>query len=1009
MGKGSAFLRSFLFTAVLLWALVRPLAAQQYNTKTWALEEGLPQATITTLVQDHQGYLWLGTSGGLSKFNGVKFQNFSTQQGLCSNKITALFIDRSGFLWIGTADRGICRYDGTSFKTFPSQSGVALQQLTGSITGIAQAQDGTIWLSTARGLAFLQDGHFNVLPPRPGLPARSYSTILIDRSGNFWLGTLGDGLYRYNGKTGERFALEQGLGNKIIYSLYQTRNGEIWIGHFGGISKYAGKRFVSITPPGDPNLNRAMAFTELPENRLFMAMDGGGIFWLHQGKFVKYNTGNGLPSNYVNTLLTDSEGNLWAGTTGGGLMRYTPNGFSFFGAPEGLKNENITAIHQPGKKTVWLGTYGGGLGKFDGENFSWLNQDDGLASNNVSDIKTDPAGNLWIATNQGLSCYNGKTFKNYTQSNGLIYDVVNCCLPEADNQVWIGTNGGLSYFDGTRFKNYRIPNNREANYITCIFRDRQNRLWLGTRGGIYQFRDGQFVLKPELQNLHLTDIQAIAQDPYNNLWFTAFNQGLLRYTPEAKANRVQLITDQDGLVTECVTALGVDTLDNLWIGTIKGLTRLNLKSYQNEQQVALEHFGAAEGLRGIEINANAIANAPDGSLWFGTVKGLSKFNPFITPVSKCLPKLSLLNIRLFLQETNWDSLGFHVNPVTGLPEDLNLKYEQNYLSFDYHGICLTNPDKVTYTHKLEGFDKAWSTPSNEANTTYSNLAPGKYVFKVKACTTDGICNPQDIEYAFSIIPPFWSKDRIIGMLVLAGALLAFGLARWREKNLIRLNTLLETKVEQRTRLLEKENTEKEILLKEVHHRVKNNLQIITSLLNLQTRHVSDPAVLDSIREIKDRIKSISMLHQRLYQREELAALDLSEYVQTLCRSLFASYGVSEDRVRLQFDIPPLNLDIDTALTLGLIVNELVSNTLKYAFPDQRSGTLLIELLRVTETEYTLTISDDGTGLPDNFEEKMATSFGLQLVSSLIKKLHGKLKFYSEGGTQIRLQFVILPH
>lgn len=151
-----------------------------------------------------------------------------------------------------------------------------------------------------------------------------------------------------------------------------------------------------------------------------------------------------------------------------------------------------------------------------------------------------------------------------------------------------------------------------------------------------------------------------------------------------------------------------------------------------------------------------------------------------------------------------------------------------------------------------------------------------------------------------------------------------------------------------------------------------------------------------------------MLHMRLYQREELAAIDLAEYVQTLCRSLFSSYGVTEDRVRLEFDIPPLNIDIDSALTLGLIVNELVSNTLKYAFPEQRSGTLLIELLRVTETEYTLTISDDGTGLPENFEEKMATSFGLQLVSSLIKKLHGKLKFYSEGGTQIRLQFVILP-
>ncbi len=1008
MSAKGARMRSFLLTFCLFWAAVTPLPAQQYNIKTWSIEEGLPQASIMAMTQDSNGYLWLATLGGLSKFDGKTFQNFTNQDGLCSNKIKALLIDRTGKLWIATNDKGICRFNGVSFENFSSASGMPLEKITGNISGIAQAADGTIWISTARGVAYLKNGRFHLLNNMPGLPAQPYSNILIDRKGAIWLSTFGNGIYRFNGKTAQNFRLEHGLGNKIVYSLFEAKNGTIWIGHYGGITKYNGRKFTKIDLPGDINLNRAMGFAELSGNRLFIATDGGGLYRFMAGKFNRFGTENGLPTNFLSSLLSDTEGNLWMGTTGGGFVRYTPNGFSFFGLLEGLKNENVTTIQKTGKNSIWLGTFGGGIARFDGKKFTWINQKDGLPSDNISDIKADPAGNLWISTNQGLSYYNGSTFKNYTQDNGLIFNVVNFSLPEANNQTLVATNAGLSIFDGTRFQNYTVPKNREANIINCLFRDRQNRLWLGTRNGIYEFKNGKFVTLPELENLNLKDIRAITQDKYNNLWFTAFNYGLLRYSPAAATNRVQLLTNKAGFLTECVTGLRIDSYNQLWVGTIKGLHRLDLEKYQKQQKVEISTYGIAEGLRGIEINANAMTQDPEGFLWFGTVKGLARFNPFLKPKENCIPKLNLLNIRLFLQHTNWDSMGFKSDPITHLPQRLRLKDHQNYLSFDYNAICLTNPEMVRYSHFLEGFDTKWTPFSTENTTTYPNLSPGNYVFKVKACTIEGPCNPKITEYAFAIVPPFWTKDRIIGVLVLMAAGLAFGLARWREMNLKRLNLLLEQNVEQRTRLLEKENAEKEILLKEVHHRVKNNLQIITSLLNLQSRHVSDPAVLDSLREIKDRIKSISMLHQRLYQRDELAAIDLSEYVQTLCRSLFASYGVMEERVRLEFDIPPLNLDIDTALTLGLIVNELVSNTLKYAFPEQRSGTLLIELLRVTETEYTLTISDDGTGLPDNFEEKMATSFGLQLVSSLIKKLQGKLKFYSEGGTQIRLQFVILP-
>jgi two-component sensor histidine kinase/ligand-binding sensor domain-containing protein len=997
-------MRSTWATLLFLCLFLTEVTAQQFNLKTWSLEEGLPQAYISDIAQDRNGGLWVGTSGGLSLFNGVNFKNFTKQDGLKSNNISCLFRDSQNTLWIGTSDQGLCSYDGIRFRHFGEKAGVP----AGPVTGVAQAPNGTIWITTSKGLAYFKNSKFNLLPAREDLPARQYSCILIAKTGEIWLGTLGNGLYRFDGKTATHYSLEDGLSNKIIYTLFEASNHTIWIGTYGGITKFDGTKLVKYIPEGDQNLNRAIAFAELPFNRLFIGLDGGGLLKLEKEKFTYYSTRNGLASNYLTSLLHDREGNLWLGTTGGGLQRFTPNGFTYFGLQDGLLNENITALHRIKQNNLWLGTLGSGVALFNGKKFTWLTQKDGLASNTVNDIKPDAKGNIWIATNQGISFYNGHSFKNYTQDNGLIYNVVNFCLPDSGNTVWIATDAGFSYFNGKEFQNYRIPGSKTPNYIYAIFKDRQNRIWLGTKAGIYQFKDGRFIQYKELRELNLHEVRSITQDQYNNLWFASFNYGLVRFSPDAKTKRTALFTQQHGLISDGITSLHLDTRNNLWIGTNRGLNSLNLAYYQEKDTLLLKEFGFAEGLRGIEINSNAMEEGLDGIMWFGTVKGLNRYNPSTKRTAVCQPVLNITDVRLFLQKTDWPALGQKVDSLTRLPVNLKLSHDQNYLTFNFQGICLTTPEDVTYSFRLKGFDKNWSDLTKEPSATYSNLSPGNYTFQVQACIKNGKCSNKITEYAFTIVPPFWSKDRVIGISVLVVAAAVFGFVRWRENNLRKLNTVLEENVAQRTVMLERKNHEKEVLLKEVHHRVKNNLQIITSLLNLQSRHVSDPAALDTLREVKDRIKSISMLHQRLYQREELSCIDLSEYVQTLCRSLFASYGVREDHVRLEFDIPSLYLDIDTALTLGLIVNELVSNTLKYAFPEQRKGTLLIELLRVTETDYTLTICDDGTGLPDNFEEKMATSFGLQLVSSLIKKLHGSLKFYSQGGTQIRLQFVILP-
>ncbi|KAA9333802.1 two-component regulator propeller domain-containing protein [Adhaeribacter soli] len=998
-------MRIFFISGLLILWLTTHLSAQQYNFKTWNLEDGLPQSEITCLLQDRHGYLWLGTLGGLSRFNGFRFQNFSKEHGLSSNNIRCLMEDREGNIWIGTTDRGISLYNGRKFTHLGEKDGLP----AGGITSITQAPDRTIWIATSKGIASYKNKKITLLPNLPDLPAQPYSALLADKRGNLWLGTLGDGLYRYNGASATRFSLEDGLTNKIIYSLLEARDGSIWIGTYGGLTRYDGKSMKQFVPEGDLNLNRAMSLSEDRNGAIWIGQDGGGVL-KYDGKRLHYITAdNGLESNYIATLRHDGSGNLWIGTVNSGLQRYTPSCFLYYSKLDGLKSENVTSLAKDGNGQLWVGTFDGGAARFiDGKGFTWFSQADGLPGNIINDLKIDKTGKVWLATNKGICRYDGKQFRNYNENDGLIYEIVNSCFPDSGNRVLLGTNEGFSIFNGKTFQNFKIPGGRNASFVQSVFKDHQSRIWVGTRTGLYEFRDNKFVSPPELQGFGLANVCAITQDRFNNLWIGSYNTGLLRYTPDAPNKRTAFYTQKNGLLSDGINSLQTDSLDQLWIGTIKGISRINLLQYQQKQQFRPKSFTVNDGFRGVEVNSNSIVTGLDGRMWFGTVSGLIKYLPFYEKKDTVLPKLAISNVLLLLQKTNWKDLGQPVNPKTGFPDKLTLNHDENYLTFGYQAIDLTHPEKVTYSYMLEGLELDWSAPTRDTFATYSNLSPGKYVFRVKACVQGGECNQEPVKFAFTIEPPFWSKDKLIGMVLLVAAGVVFGFVRWREQNLKKINTRLEESVEQRTLLLEKKNLEKEILLKEVHHRVKNNLQIITSLLNLQSRHVTDPAALHTLREIKDRIKSISMLHQRLYQREELSCIDLAEYVQTLCRSLFASYGVREDHVRLEFDIPTLYLDIDTALTLGLIVNELVSNTLKYAFPEHRKGTLLIELLRITETDYTLTISDDGTGLPDNFEEKMAASFGLQLVSSLVKKLHGKLRFYSEGGTQIRLQFIIQP-
>jgi two-component sensor histidine kinase len=198
--------------------------------------------------------------------------------------------------------------------------------------------------------------------------------------------------------------------------------------------------------------------------------------------------------------------------------------------------------------------------------------------------------------------------------------------------------------------------------------------------------------------------------------------------------------------------------------------------------------------------------------------------------------------------------------------------------------------------------------------------------------------------------------------------------------------------------------EKEILLKEIHHRVKNNLQVISGLLNLQAHHITDETGKDIFKDSQNRVITMALIHEELYQTRDLARVDFSKYIDVLARNLLGSYGVKEDQVRLETDVESVDLVVDTAIPCGLILNELISNSLKHAFPDGRKGTIRISFKTIGDDLYEITVADDGDGPPEGTNVLESSSLGLQLVTMLIEQLHGKLQVETVGGLTFRFSF-----
>lgn len=970
-------LRLRLVIALLLFAELVP--AQTLFFRNYSVEDGLPFINVSTIFQDSKGNLWSGGYGGLSKFDGKTFINYSPKEGLSNHFVTCITEDNQSNLWIGTID-GINKFDGKKFSTFRTEHGL----LSNNITAAIRDKNNDLWFGTDKGISKLTGGTFINFSEKDGLCNNQVNSLFCDHLGGIWSATA-NGLSHFDGKEFKNYSTGNGLLSNIVYAVAEDKEGNIWVGTEKGLCEISGNKAVSYN---NPNYTNDLAIHDLLvdfKDNIWIGSNNGLAKFEH-GKFIRYSIRRDQNSNLVGCLFQDFENNLWIGTYAG-LFKYRGNPFISYGIHDGLTNNFIFGILRDSKGSLWVGSQGGGLYRFVDEDFVQYSDDQGLHAKTINNIFEYKPGELWLATEQGLIIYNGTSFQKNNGDGDVFTHPINYIFRDSKNNIWLGGKNAVYRYNGTSFEKFNIKFRSQKAEVWSFCEDKTGNIWIGSYlGGLVKFDGKNFIECSKEIGIDNDSFLASVTDDNGNLYFGTLD-GLWILDPSSM--KLVNFNKNDGMSSDLVYSLTFEKgKHQLWVGTNQGLNLINIDEFWKTRTKKIIPFGKQEGFSGVECNSGSFVDN-DGTIWFGTVYGLIKYDPKEYIENNAESKISITGFKLFYNDTM-------------LSKDMHLSSSDNNISFSYSGICLTNPAKVNYSHILEGFEKNWSPPSPERISTYSNLQPGTYTFKVISSNNEGVWNEVPASFSFTIDRPFYKTWWFVALSLLTVlSALVFSLRfRIRQiKNREKRKTELNKKIAQ---------IESQALRAQMNpHFIFNTLSSIqhyisTNDTDAALKYLSKFAKL--MRKIMDNSKQ-----PMIPVAEELNALDLYLELEVMRFDKKFSYNITVDKAIDQ------NYDqIPSMLIQPYVENAIIHGLL----PKDGPGRIQIDLKRMNQT-ILCTIEDNGIGREKSKEFKknrvqQHKSMGMSITQERLDILNSSLNsnlnaeiidLYEDGkpsGTKVQL-------
>lgn len=799
------FFRKSLF--IYLVFLVFATNAQHYNFKKYTTKDGVAHSTIQQIVQDHEGYFWLATQGGLNRFDGKKFSSFHKSNGLPTSDLTAVLEDESKNIWIGTTE-GLAKYDGISFTVYKNFG------LNHQINSIYKDSNGTIWFCTLGGGIVSFDGKkFKQYTRNDGLATDTILSLLQDHEKNYWVGTYHFGVSKISTASiasgnlnGQTFTKADGLSSNNIYCLQEDNQHTIWLGTTNGfLSKYTNGKFSPYFISDETKTDFVADILIDSRNNLWVGTLEHGLIKISNNEYSYYTENEGLPSHSINYLLEDKDKNIWI-CTDVGLCVFKNEAIIGFKENSGLPTKIVQSVQELSDGTILCGT-SPGLSYYDGKKFISINDIEEVKNSFITSMAEGENGMIWLGTNNGMLIVLSKKGGKYklqqtvTEVNGEVLSYISEIKKSNSGAIWIASYGqGLFKFQNGDYKRYSKRDGLLSDNLHAVFIDSKENIWVGSnQGGVFKFDGNKFTNYTTSNGLADNTVFGICENTFGTMFFTTAEGGLSVYD-NTKFYKLSVI---DGLSSNHIPAVKSDKQNNLWLGTNNGLNRLKLAS--DFKVESLKIFTEQNGLEGIEfVSSNSLFIDSKGNIWAGTSNGLSKYNPAIDFANNTPPALTLQNILLFNQKVNWRQYADEVNKKTNLPVSLRLNYKNNHLSFEYQALSID--EDLKYSYKLEGFDKEWSPLSTSTEAVYSNIPSGRdYIFRVKALNSDGVWSTKNIEFKFYIEAPIWQRWWFITLCILISIATVIYYISWRTSKLAKEKKQLEEKVEERTTELKHTN------------------------------------------------------------------------------------------------------------------------------------------------------------------------------------------------------------